>query len=138
MSFLTTTRSNPCPCCGDTSAKCRSKLTSFSLPDNSTIEDSQIFCMAFREDTDTHKFTGYTSDRLWGKFITHDLGATLSHAWGRGNNRNTYRTGKPPIIKRPPTPKNVIFLISFQFAIAIFKFSSFSLSCLLLPIIAKD
>jgi hypothetical protein len=109
MSFLTTTRSNPCPCCGDTNAKCRSKPTSFSLPDNSTIEDQQIFCMAFREDTDTHKFTGYTSDRLWGKFITHDLGATLSHAWGRGNNRNTYRTGKPPIIKRPPTHKKRCF-----------------------------
>lgn len=102
MSFITATQSHPCPCCGDTNAKCRSKLTSFSLPDNSTIEDSQIFCMAFREDSDTHKFTGETSDRLWGKFISHDLSATLSHAWGHGNSS---RSHKPPTIKRPPTPR---------------------------------
>jgi len=88
-------------CCSDTSGKCRQKSTSFSLPDNSTIEDRQVFCMAFREDTSTHKFTGETSDRLWGKFISHDLSASLSHAWGKGNTR----TNRPPIIKRPPRPK---------------------------------
>lgn len=107
MSFLTATQSNPCPCCGNTSAKCRIKLTSFSLPDNSTIEDSQIFCMAFREDTDTHKFTGETRDRLWGKFISHDLSQSLSNAWSKAYSSRSH--SKPPIIKRPSTPKKPTF-----------------------------
>lgn len=105
MNFLTTNRSNPCPCCNDISAKCRNKSTSFSLPDHSVIEDQLFLCMAFREDTNTHKFTGETSDRLWGKFISHELSNTLSQAWAKGNTPNTTRTGKLTTIKRPPSTK---------------------------------
>ena len=105
MNFIPTNRSNPCPCCGNTSGKCRQKSTAFSVPDGGVIDDDQIFCMMLREDTTTHKFTGETSDHLWGKFISHDLSATLSHAWGNGNLLSSKRTGKPPTIKRLPTPK---------------------------------
>jgi hypothetical protein len=108
MSFLSTNRSNPCPCCGNISGKCRQKLTSFSLPDNSSIEGWQIFCIISREDTNIHKFTGETSDRLWGKFISFELSTTLSHAWGNRNSHNSSFT-KPTIIHCSPKPKKQTF-----------------------------
>ena len=98
--FISTNKSNPCPICTDIKGKCRQKFTSFSLPDGGIIDDQQIFCMAAREDYNGCKFTGETSDRLWGKFITRDLSQSLSHAWSR-NNRS--RHAKPKIVKRLPS-----------------------------------
>jgi hypothetical protein len=99
--FISTKRSNPCPCCGDIKGKCRSRQTSFSLPNGVTIDDVQIFCMNYRDDSDTYKFTGETSDHLWGKFITFDLANTLSAAWKTKKWRSNH---KPSTVKRSPKP----------------------------------
>ena len=62
--------------------------------------------MAFREDTNTHKFKGETENGgLWGKFISHDLSASLSQAWSKGNAPKILSTEKPPIVKCPPLAK---------------------------------
>lgn len=84
--FKRSNKTSPCPCCTDVKGKCSSKNTIFTTPVQSqklNIEGEQVFCMNLREDTTTHKFTGETANGLWGKYISHDLSAELSTAWGK-------------------------------------------------------
>ena len=67
MKFIPSNRSNPCPVCTDTKGKCRSKQTDFTLPNGSTKSDRQFLCMRIHGDNNGYKFTGDTSDGLWGK-----------------------------------------------------------------------
>ena len=107
MNFITSNRSSPCPICSDISGKCRSKATDFTLPNHSTINEQLFLCMSMHQDSDRYKFTGDTSDGLWGKFITFNLSTILSNAWSTQYvNRNKPRRHQPPIIKRPPTSKS--------------------------------
>lgn len=104
MSFATSSRLDPCPVCGDTSGKCRSKDTAFSLPNGLSLDDTQFFCMNLREHTATFKFTSETSNQLWGKFISFNLAQTLSNSWKNRYSSRSYRKPRPTI-KRSPKPK---------------------------------
>lgn len=57
----------------------------------SYLEGEQIFCMNLREDTNTHKFTGETSNRLWGKYISHELSEELSNEWKLNKDKKNTR-----------------------------------------------
>jgi len=108
MTFISSSRFNPCPCCHDISGKCRTRETSFSLPNGSSVDDTQLFCMNSREDTNNYKFTGETSDQLWGKFISFDLSQLLSESWQSvkqkanswKSNRNKRTVKRPPVLKK--------------------------------------
>jgi hypothetical protein len=85
-SFQRSNKTSPCPCCTDVRGKCSTKNTIFTTPVQSQrldIEGEQVFCMNLRGDTTTHKYTGETANGLWGKYISHDLSAELSIAWGK-------------------------------------------------------
>lgn len=85
-SFQRSNKTSPCPCCTDVRGKCSTKDTVFTTPVQSQrldIEGEQVFCLNLRGDTTTHKYTGETANGLWGKYISHDLSAELSIAWGK-------------------------------------------------------
>ena len=106
MKFIPSNRSNPCPICTDIKGRCRSKQTDFTLPDGSTNSDRQFLCMRVHQDNNGYKFTGDTSDGLWGKFISFDLSESLSLAWGKGRNCQSSYSAKPKITKRSPRIKS--------------------------------
>lgn len=90
MNFIPTNRDNPCPICTDVKGRCRNKQTNFTLPNGSIHCARQFLCMRIHQDNNGYKFTGDTSDGLWGKFVSFDLSKYLSSAWTellRGHNR---------------------------------------------------
>ena len=113
MQFIPTNRDNPCPICTDIKGRCRSKQTNFTLPNGSTHCARQFLCMRMHQDNNGYKFTGNTSDGLWGKFISFNLSKYLSSTWtellhGQKTKRNhpcCYGSAKPKIIKRSPRIK---------------------------------
>jgi hypothetical protein len=62
--FITTTKSNPCPICEKTNGNCR------------TFSDSEnVLCMTFTDrlaQVPGFWFIGLTEDRLWGKWVPND------------------------------------------------------------------
>jgi hypothetical protein len=83
-------KTNPCPCCSDTSAKCLKAAITFSTPiesQKSGIEGEHLLCMNLRGDTNSHKFTGETANGAWGKYISHELSEELSREWGNSRAR---------------------------------------------------
>lgn len=79
--FFACNRHNPCPCCGNTKYRCKSKITTFDLPGGEEKIDMQYFCMNYRGDLPGYKYCGETYNLLWGKYITRELSAELSAIW---------------------------------------------------------
>jgi len=105
--FTRTNRSNPCGCCNDTSGRCRTRKTYFSLPDGSTADDTQLYCIKFRKDTGNFKFTRESSNGRWGMFISFDLAQLLSESWQVFKRQaNSWRSEQNKrTVKRPPVIK---------------------------------
>jgi hypothetical protein len=79
--FFACNRHNPCPCCGNTKYRCKSKITTFDLPGGEEKIDMQYFCMNYRGDLPGYKYCGETHNLLWGKYISQELSAELSAIW---------------------------------------------------------
>lgn len=79
--FRPANKTNPCPVCGDTTRRCRRKLTRFDLPGGQTIEAEQFFCVSCRDDLPGFKYSGETDGYRWGKYITQELSEELSLIW---------------------------------------------------------
>jgi hypothetical protein len=100
--FFACNRHNPCPCCGNTKYRCKSRITTFDLPGGEEKIDMQYFCMSYRGDLPGYKYCGETHNLLWGKYITQELSAELSAIWSESNHQSSNNHQRQKVIAKSP------------------------------------
>lgn len=98
--FFACNRHNPCPCCGNTKYRCKSKITTFDLPGGEEKIDMQYFCMNYRGDLPGYKYCGETHNLLWGKYISQELSAELSAIWSEFLHQSSNNHQRQKVIAR--------------------------------------
>ncbi|MGB5713056.1 MAG: hypothetical protein WBM44_19390 [Waterburya sp.] len=98
--FRSSSRTRPCPCCGDTKHRCKQVEIELKLPDWKMMTETMVLCHRQRGDLPEYAYWGDSYNARWGKYIDRSTAEILDSAWDRR------LTGELPAINcELPKPK---------------------------------